>query len=508
MNANAALWTVGLVPCLFLAAAPRAAGRAARRRARRGRAAGGGRADGPEPRLGARRCRSRCAFFVAVCPGRVRLLAAIAAVGLGALLVSGPVLSVHDDYSRAGFDGLLADATRAILLMALVLAVVGTIAAVLDRRVEPGPVAQAPHRHGGRDRRRRRAAGRAGGVRDRGGKPDRGASPTPGTTSRAAARARRRARRASPDGGTNRYDFWTVAWEAFRATTRCAASASRTSRRSTCVRGSSERAAASTRTRSSWACSRRPASSARCCSSAALGAALAAALRGPRRASPGRGPLRPRPSRCSSTGSCTPPWTGSGSSPASPDPRSPRSGWPRRSPRGRHGPPRRPRRLVRTRQTRPARRHHRGSAAASRPRRRGSWASPCSSASRCRGSPRGRSTAPRGPGAPTRTAAFARLDRAERLNPLSARAPLTAATIALRLDDTEVAAREFRQALDREPAKQLRPARAGRARGGPAATVARVFYCCAEPMSCLPATFWSLVRLRGWNADDRSICNS
>jgi tetratricopeptide (TPR) repeat protein len=48
-------------------------------------------------------------------------------------------------------------------------------------------------------------------------------------------------------------------------------------------------------------------------------------------------------------------------------------------------------------------------------------------------------------------AALQRLDRAESLNPLSARAPLTAATIALRVNRVRLAQQEFREALRREP---------------------------------------------------------
>jgi hypothetical protein len=47
--------------------------------------------------------------------------------------------------------------------------------------------------------------------------------------------------------------------------------------------------------------------------------------------------------------------------------------------------------------------------------------------------------------------AFRRLDRAERLNPLSPRPQLTAATIALRVNRIPLAKREFREALEREP---------------------------------------------------------
>jgi Flp pilus assembly protein TadD len=47
--------------------------------------------------------------------------------------------------------------------------------------------------------------------------------------------------------------------------------------------------------------------------------------------------------------------------------------------------------------------------------------------------------------------AFENLDRAADLNPLSAKPHLTAATIAVRLEDQPRAFREFREVLDKEP---------------------------------------------------------
>ena len=72
-------------------------------------------------------------------------------------------------------------------------------------------------------------------------------------------------------------------------------------------------------------------------------------------------------------------------------------------------------------------------------------------ASPSRGSPRGRWTTPRGPGGQTRRGFAPASARAESLNPLSARAQLTAATIALQTDQLSVAKQDFAQALEREP---------------------------------------------------------
>jgi tetratricopeptide (TPR) repeat protein len=214
MNANVALWTMGLLPCLFLAT------RRAVPAPLRGLALGGAGLLAGLALLGQSRgwvlaLPLALAFFLAVSPGRVRLLAATAAVALAALAVSGPVLAVHDDYSPERFDALLSDATGAVLLAALVLAAAGTAAALLDRRVEPGP---AVTRRVGLVAAALVAIALVGGVaayaaaegsptgriaeawrdfKEGGEGPQAGGSRFAG-------------------GGTNRYDFWTVAWDAFR----------------------------------------------------------------------------------------------------------------------------------------------------------------------------------------------------------------------------------------------------------------------------------------------------
>jgi tetratricopeptide (TPR) repeat protein len=213
MNANVALWTTGLLPCLFLAS---------RREVHpllRGLALGGAGLLAGLGLLGQSRGWALAlpvalAIFLLICPGRVRLLVATAAVGAAALAVSGPVLAVHDDYSAERLDALLSDATAAILLAAVVLAAAGVVAALLDRRVEPGP--RAARRIGWAAAAmvalallgggavyaatEGSPAGRVGDAwadfKEGGAGPQAGGSRFGG-------------------GGTNRYDFWTVAWDAF-----------------------------------------------------------------------------------------------------------------------------------------------------------------------------------------------------------------------------------------------------------------------------------------------------
>jgi tetratricopeptide (TPR) repeat protein len=213
MNANVALWTTGLLPCLFLASRREVPA------VLRGLALGGAGLLAGLGLLGQSRGWALAlplalAIFLVICPGRVRLLAATAAVAAAALAVSGPALAVHDEYSPETLDALLSDATAAILLAAVVLAVAGIAWAVIDRRVEPSPGAS-------------RAIGWAGAAlvvvvlvggaavyaaaegspaakvsdawddfKEGGEGPQAGGSRFAG-------------------GGTNRYDFWTVAWNAF-----------------------------------------------------------------------------------------------------------------------------------------------------------------------------------------------------------------------------------------------------------------------------------------------------
>ena len=213
MNANVALWTTGLLPCLFLAS------RRGVPALLRGLALGGAGLLAGLGLLGQSRgwvlaLPLALVLFVAVCPGRVRLLLAIASVGTAALAVSGPVLAVHDDFSPEGFDALLSDATGAILLAAAVLAVAGVAAALLDNRIVPGPAAE---------RRMGWAAAVVVAVAFVGGVVAYAAAEGSPTGRIAEAWDDFKEGGQGPQaggsrfsgGGTNRYDFWTVAWDAF-----------------------------------------------------------------------------------------------------------------------------------------------------------------------------------------------------------------------------------------------------------------------------------------------------
>jgi tetratricopeptide (TPR) repeat protein len=154
-------------------------------------------------------------LFVILYPERVRLLAAIGAVAVATFAIHGPVLAVHDDYSAGSLPDLVSDASSAILLATSALAVVGLLAALADRRVELAPRARtavgwataalvAIVLVGGVAAYAAKEGSPAGRIADSWRDFKKGGAAPQAGASRFAS------------GGTNRYDFWKVAWHAFR----------------------------------------------------------------------------------------------------------------------------------------------------------------------------------------------------------------------------------------------------------------------------------------------------
>jgi tetratricopeptide (TPR) repeat protein len=140
INANAALWTLGLLPCvglasdrelrpplraLLLAGATLLAGLALMSQSR------GWLLTLP---LGA-------LALVALSPARLRTLGSLALVAAGTAAVSGPLLAVHDDFRPGRLGGLVDDAALALAVAALVVGLVGLVWGFADRRVRLGPAA-------------------------------------------------------------------------------------------------------------------------------------------------------------------------------------------------------------------------------------------------------------------------------------------------------------------------------------------------------------------------------
>jgi O-Antigen ligase/Tetratricopeptide repeat len=210
INANVALWTLGLLACLFTAAS-RETPPWARPLCLAGAGVLAGLAVLGQSRGWALALPAALVLFVLITPGRVRLLFAIGAVGLATLAQRERLLSVHNDFGSEPIDALLHDATVGILVAAGVLAAVGLAWALAERRVALGETLT-------------RRLGRAvaviaviavagavvvaasgdalGGVSDRWEEFKGGGGPGSGETRFAS-------------GGSNRWDFWTVAWELF-----------------------------------------------------------------------------------------------------------------------------------------------------------------------------------------------------------------------------------------------------------------------------------------------------
>jgi tetratricopeptide (TPR) repeat protein len=135
-NADVALWTSALLPCAVLA------GRREVPPVLRGLLLAAAGILGGAALLGQSRGWLLALPLTAIVallaiPGRGRTIAAFGAVGVALLAVLGPVLDVYDEWEPFRPPGSSYDAAlRAILLAGAGLAVVGTVAALLDRRVQ------------------------------------------------------------------------------------------------------------------------------------------------------------------------------------------------------------------------------------------------------------------------------------------------------------------------------------------------------------------------------------
>jgi hypothetical protein len=134
-NANVALWMSGLLPCTILA------GRREVPVPIRGLLFGGAGILAGAALLGQSRgwlfaLPLACLVALLVVPGRGRTIAAFGGVGLALLAFRQPVLDVYSDWAPFKPPGDDYDAAlRAILIASAALAVVGTVAALVDRRV-------------------------------------------------------------------------------------------------------------------------------------------------------------------------------------------------------------------------------------------------------------------------------------------------------------------------------------------------------------------------------------
>lgn len=215
-NANAALWTMGAFTCLALAAARRLP---------------------PVVRgalLGAAVLLVGMALFgqsrgwlfamplavvacLALAPDPLRALAALGFVAVGAMLVRGPALNVHDVAYLPGdaLAGAAADAARSIALVALALGAVAAAVALADRR-RHWPWARRGKRFG------LMVVGAAAALALAGAGAWAVTSGNPGKRIsdgwkdfKGGQEEDTGAARFTSGLGSNRYDFWRVAWNSF-----------------------------------------------------------------------------------------------------------------------------------------------------------------------------------------------------------------------------------------------------------------------------------------------------
>ena len=215
INANVAMWTIGLFGCLATAATPRA------HPALRGCALGATTLLAGLALLGQSRgwvfaLPLALLVLLLISPDRLRLALGGMLVVVALLPIRSTLLDVHDRYSPSRLDALLSDATAALILVSLVVGLLAALWAYLERRPQPAePV-------------RRRLALATGAVLvalallggavalaivdDPAGRVSNawtefkeGQADDPGS--------RDESRFAS--AGSNRYDFWTVAWDMF-----------------------------------------------------------------------------------------------------------------------------------------------------------------------------------------------------------------------------------------------------------------------------------------------------
>ena len=134
VNANVALWTLGMLACLF-SAASRESGVVLRPLFLGGAGLLAALALMGQSRGWALALPIALLVFVALTPGRVRLVSAVALVALGVLVVHGPLVAVYDDEGMGSLARRADDASLAALLLAAGLALAGLAWAAIDMRV-------------------------------------------------------------------------------------------------------------------------------------------------------------------------------------------------------------------------------------------------------------------------------------------------------------------------------------------------------------------------------------
>ncbi len=144
----------------------------------------------------------------------MRKLIVTLVVAAGTAIVSGPILALHDEFAARSFDADLGDATRTILLMTIALVAVGSGLAFADRRVEPSAAGLRRVRRGTGVAVALAACVAVVAVVVAVGSPFTKVSDAWTTFKDGGAQAEQGTSRFTT-AGTNRYDMWTVARDLF-----------------------------------------------------------------------------------------------------------------------------------------------------------------------------------------------------------------------------------------------------------------------------------------------------
>jgi hypothetical protein len=152
--------------------------------------------------------------FVAVTPGRLRLVIGLGIVAVAVIAAHGPVVALSEEFTTGpGLNALVDDASRAILMSSAVVALVATALALFDRELGRRGFSPSAPRYAGLVAGVLAVVIGVGGYWTVQGSPveklgdkweEFKTGPQPGRTGRLTGSL-----------GSNRYDFWTVAWDRF-----------------------------------------------------------------------------------------------------------------------------------------------------------------------------------------------------------------------------------------------------------------------------------------------------
>jgi hypothetical protein len=212
INANVALWALGLFPCLMLAASRET------HPILRGLAFGGATLLSSLALFGQSRgwmiaLPLALLAYLAISPRRVRALGPVVLVAVATFAIADPILAVHDDSSR-DFAAKVGVAIGDILTMSAAMALLGLVIAFADRAARPSARTVKAVQVGVGTTVAVVAVAAVALMLVEAGNPVPKASDTWEELKSGDGQAEQGSSRFTT-GGTGRYDFWVVAWDLF-----------------------------------------------------------------------------------------------------------------------------------------------------------------------------------------------------------------------------------------------------------------------------------------------------